>query len=84
MVRIPTAKHWCNLLRVISFSHSPPQAYASSFMLCVFSFMFLFWLFSVMLYLYFIKIKNKKFEKSEKYKNSVCCVYWYLCTLDGH
>ena len=38
----------------------------SSFMLCVFSFMFLFWLFSVCFTLFFIKIKNKNFCKIRK------------------
>ena len=43
----------------------------SSFTLCVFSFMFLFWLFLVLLYLFFIKknLKNKK----------TCVVYIGTC-----
>ena len=38
----------------------------------------------VCLFLVFFFFFIKKIEKSEKYKNSVCYVYWYLCTLDGH
>ena len=37
--------------------------------------MFLFSCFSVFVYFDFHKNKNKKFEKSEKYKNSVCFLY---------
>ena len=46
-----------------------------------------FTLFNMFLFVYFvfdIKIKIKNWKKSEKYKNSVLCVHWYLCTLDGH
>ena len=52
-------------------------------MLCVFSFMFFFLV--VFSFALVVSHKNKKIkiEKSEKYKNGVCYVYWYLCTLDG-
>ena len=61
--------------------------------LCV---LFLFWvslvlcfiLFNMFLFVYFqflfFFFKFLKIEKLEKYKNSVLCVHWYLCTLDGH
>ena len=61
---------------MISFSHSPPKAYASSFMLCVFFFMFLFWLFSVLLYLLFINFFILKNQKNTKI---VCDVYIGTC-----
>ena len=35
--------------------------------------------FSVLFILFFIKIKIKKIEKSEKYKNNVCFVYIGTC-----
>ena len=41
--------------------------------------MFLFVCFQFLLYFVFIKIKNKKIEKLEKYKNSVCFVYIGTC-----
>ena len=42
--------------------------------------MFLFGYFSVLLsFVFHIKIKKKKIEKSEKYKNSVCFVYIGTC-----
>ena len=41
--------------------------------------MFLFVYFSVLLYFSFHKNKNKKIEKSEKYKNRVCLVYIDTC-----
>ena len=46
--------------------------------------MFLFVYFQFLVILFWYKNKNKKIEKSEKYKNKMCCVHWYLCTLDGH
>ena len=47
-------------------------------MLCLFN-MFLFGYFSVLFcFVFHIKI-NKKIEKSEKYKNSVCFVYIGTC-----
>ena len=61
-----------------------PHAFASSLCFTLFK-MFLFVYFSVLLYFSFHKNKNKKIEKSEKYKKKcVLCVHWYLCTLDGH
>ena len=50
------------------------------FMLWLFN-MFLFGYFSVLLCFFFFSYKNKikKFEKSEKYKNSVCFVYIGTC-----
>ena len=55
--------------------------------LCV---LFLFWvslvlcftLFNMFLFILFLILKKN--WKSEKYKNGVLCVHWYLCTLDGH
>ena len=48
------------------------------FMLWLFN-MFLFGYFSVLLCFFFSYKKIKKFEKSEKYKNSVCYVYISTC-----
>ena len=45
--------------------------------------MFLFVYFQF-LFILFFDIRNFFFEKSEKYKNNVFCVHWYLCTLNGH
>ena len=49
------------------------------FMLCLIN-MFLF-VFSFV-YLFFLYKKNLKIRKIQK--QCVFCVYWYLCTLDGH
>ena len=47
-----------------------------SFTLCVFSFMFLFWLFSNLLYFFF---KKKKKMKNNKNTKTVCVVYFGTC-----
>ena len=53
----------------------------SSFMLYVFLYVFV-WLFLV--FVLFCFSQKKKNEKSEKIQKQCVCVYWYLCTLDGH
>ena len=57
------------------FSFLPSHAFASSFVALLNIFLFFF-----LCCLFFFSYKNKKnFEKSEKYKNSVCLVYIGTC-----
>ena len=59
---------------MIFLSFLPSYAFASSFVALLN--MFLFFFFSVVFHIKFIK---KKFEKSKKYENSVCFVYIGTC-----
>ena len=62
---------------MVFLSFLPSHAFASSFVVLLN--MFLLFFFNVVYFVFHIKIKIKKIEKSEKYKNSVYYVYIGTC-----
>ena len=64
-------QYLCVLLSYLSQS----SFYALLCLTCFYLFVFSFALFCFS--------KKKKIEKSEKHKNKLFCVHWYLCTLDS-